>query len=268
MPAKEGEMLHTVQYHTGQTLSYAEYGDAHGYPLLIHHGAIASIRDHELFARLIHWGARVICLARPGYGESSPYLMQNIAEWADIVAVLIKELDLAQFDILGMSSGAPYSYAVGSTFPKRVRNIYILSGTPALYDEKILSLWPYPVNTQASLAELEQVAHDVFFPNVSQKNLTRNDIKDSMRHHCFGLALDLKLRCQEWGFTLAEVQAPVFMQHSKQDTAVPVVTAVMTAELLPRCTLELTEQEGHFSKEALNTFIHAVMAAYYAHPNV
>jgi pimeloyl-ACP methyl ester carboxylesterase len=265
--ASEGgrDMLHTVQYNKGQTLSYTEYGLTHGYPVLVQHGTIASIRDGKLFARLIQWGMRVICLARPGYGESSPYLMQNIAEWADIVAVLIDELDLIRFDILGMSSGAPYSYAIGSRFPERARNIYIFSGTPALYDDAILALWPYPVDKHAKLAELQQVAHDVFFPNVSQEDLTRNDIKDSIRNNCFGPALDLKLRCLNWGLTLAEVHAPVFMQHSQQDTAVPVATAVMTAKLLPHCTLELKEQGEHFSIEALDDFIHTAIAGYYNH---
>ena len=268
LQAMEQNMLHAVQYNESQTLSYAEYGDTHGYPILIQHGAIASIRDYELFKRLIHWRARVLCIARPGYGESSPYQMQNIAEWANIIAVLIDELHLTQFDILGMSSGSPYSYAIGYKFPEKVRNIYILSGTPALYDDKILSSWPYPVNKHASIAEMEQVAHDVFFPNVSPKDLTRNDISDSMRNNCFGIALDLKLRYMDWGFTLVEVHAPVFMQHCKQDKTVPVVTAVMTSELLPHCILELKEEGQHFSNEVLDKFISEVMANYYKHPNM
>lgn len=117
----------------GNSLSYAEYGDKNGYPILIQHGLIASINDPCLFERLIELGTHLICIARPGYGESSPIIMNNIAEWADIVSVLIDELKLSHFDILGMSSGAPYSYSIGYKFPDKVRNIFIFSGTLALY---------------------------------------------------------------------------------------------------------------------------------------
>jgi hypothetical protein len=49
----------------------------------------ASITDYHLFDRLIEAGTRLICIARPGYGESSRYVMINMAEWGDIVAVLV-----------------------------------------------------------------------------------------------------------------------------------------------------------------------------------
>jgi pimeloyl-ACP methyl ester carboxylesterase len=172
-------MRQMAVYQNGNSLSYAEYGDRNGFPILIQHGLIASISDSYFFERLIQAGRRLICMARPGYGESSPYVMHDIGEWGEIVAVLIEELKLAQFDVLGMSSGAPYSYSIGYRFPEKVRNIFILSGIPALYDEKVLAFWPYPVNRNATMAELEKVANDLFFANLSTEDLAKNDIQDS-----------------------------------------------------------------------------------------
>jgi len=114
-------MIQTVPYKNGNPLSYAEYGDKNGFPILIQHGLIASIRDAGIFDRLLQLTAsagtfgktRLICIARPGYGESSPHKMSNIGEWGDIVSALVAELNLSHFDVLGMSSGAPYSYAIG-----------------------------------------------------------------------------------------------------------------------------------------------------------
>jgi pimeloyl-ACP methyl ester carboxylesterase len=122
----------------GNAISYSEYGDIEGYPILIQHGLIASISDYQLFDSLIAAGRRLICIARPGYGQSSPYLMDNMAEWGRLVSLLADELTLAPFDVLGMSSGAPYSYAIGVKLPGKVRNIYIFSGTPALYDAQVV----------------------------------------------------------------------------------------------------------------------------------
>ena len=132
-------MKQLLQYKNGNVLSYTEYGEKSGYPILVQHGLIASIGDYPLFDSLIKAGIRVICVARPGYGESSPYPMSQMSEWGEIVSLLADELNLSQFDVLGMSSGAPYSYAIGYKLPHKVRTIFIFSGIPALYDEKVVS---------------------------------------------------------------------------------------------------------------------------------
>jgi pimeloyl-ACP methyl ester carboxylesterase len=239
----------------GNYFSYAEYGDKNGYPILVQHGLIASIDDYDLFDRLIRMKARLICIARPGYGESSPLVMHSFAEWADIVSPLIEALQLDQFDVLGMSSGAPYSYAIGCRFPHQVRAIFIFSGIPALYDEIVLSYWPYPVVKNKNMEEMESLVHELFFSNVTNDDLQKNDIRDSMMHHGFGLAQDLKLRFVDWGFHLSGVRARVFMRHSKSDDDVPYRTAVRTSQLLPDCNLQLLETGPHFSREALDDFI-------------
>jgi pimeloyl-ACP methyl ester carboxylesterase len=236
-------------------LSYAEHGDRNGYPILIQHGLIASIDDYDLFDQLIQSNARLITAARPGYGESSPYLLESFAHWGNLLESLIEELNLDQFDVLGMSSGAPYSYAVGYRFAGKVNNIFIYSGMPALYDEIVLSCWPYELPESQSMEALTALAHKLFFSNVTSDDRNRNDIRDSMMHNGFGVAQDLRLRHMDWGFRLSDVKAKVFMRHSKSDAAVPFAAAVRTSELLPNCTLELTETAAHFSKEGLDDFI-------------
>ncbi len=250
-------------YQNGNSLSYAEDGDPSGYPILIQHGLIASINDQQLFKHLIETGARLISIARPGYGESSPYVMKNIGEWGEIVSVLVGELGLAQFDVLGISSGAPYSYAIGYKLPDQARNLFILSGTPALYDESVLSYWPYPVKKDASMAEMQTLAYELFFSHLSKEDLAKDEIKDSIMNHCFGIAQDLKLRCIDWGFQLPDVKGRVFMRHSRSDDSVPFIAAEMTSKLLTNCRLEIRENDVHFSQEVLDDFIGAVMTGYY-----
>ena len=77
-------MRRITRYKDENFLAYAEYGDESGFPVLIQHGLIASIKDHELFEDLITLGTRLICMARPGYGDSTPYEMRNIAEWGEM----------------------------------------------------------------------------------------------------------------------------------------------------------------------------------------
>jgi pimeloyl-ACP methyl ester carboxylesterase len=253
-------MKKSLRYKKEYTLSYAEYGNPNGFPILVNHGLIASIDDYELFDQLTRAGARVLCLARPGYGDSSPYEMHSFAEWAEIVSVLIEGLRLSQFDVLGTSSGAPYSYAIGHGFPDKVRNVYIFSGIPALYHPKVLVHWPYEMKQDASLAELKVMARQLFFSQVSEQDLKKSDIRDSMRNNCFGVAQDLRLRCRDWGFRLEDLRGTVYMRHSKEDEAVPFITAQLTSKLIPNCILDVREHGEHFSVEALDDFIKAVIA--------
>jgi len=251
-------MKHHMDYQNGFVLSYADYGEQKGFPILVQHGLIASISDYHMFDRLIETGNRLICIARPGYGRSSPYPMANMAEWGEIVSILVNDLGLTQFDVLGMSSGAPYSYAIGFKMPEKVRSIFIFSGTPALYDAEVLAYWPYPIQENASITEMANVAKEIFFSNVTKEDMLRDEIRDSMANDCFGIGQDLRLRCMNWGFILPEIRPAVHMEHSKTDPEVPFITAEMTAKMIPNCKFEVREGE-HFSKETLDQFIKNVI---------
>jgi pimeloyl-ACP methyl ester carboxylesterase len=251
-------MNRIIKFQNRYALAFSEYGIENGYPILVQHGLIASIREYHLFDRLIEAGNRIICIARPGYGQSSPYQMTNLAEWGDIVSVLVKDLGLSQFDVLGISSGAPYSYAIGYKIPEKVHRIYVFSGTPALYDQEVLAFWPYPIQRNASISEMTKLAKEVFFPNVTEDDLLKDEIRDSMANDCFGIAQDLRLRSMDWGFRLSDVRSAVCMEHSQSDPEVPFITAEMTAKMLPNCQFEARRGE-HFSKETLDRFIKNIM---------
>jgi pimeloyl-ACP methyl ester carboxylesterase len=252
-------MRRIVLYQGDVAVSYAEYGSRNGFPILVQHGLIASICDVSLFQRLIDAGRRVICAARPGYGESQPREMRNIGEWGAVTCALADALGLAAFDVLGISSGAPYSYAIARALPERTRSLYILNGTPALYSEEVCTRWPYPINVRARIDEMQQLAYDLFFSRLSDQERAQDDIRDSMQNNCFGPALDLTIRCRDWGFRLEDVRTSVYMRHSLSDEAVPYTTAELTARMLPNCRLDLRENAPHFSQKVLDDFTNEVI---------
>ena len=244
-----------LTYKNGLQLAYMDIGDKQGFPVLVQHGLIASIRDYDLFDRLIQRGTRLICIARPGYGESSQYLLGCYAEWADLVSLVINELHLQRFDVLGISSGAPFAYSIGDQFPDQVGSIFILSGMPALYDDVVRAYWPYEPIRDLSILNLEDLAHRWFFANLTEKDMERNDIQDSLMNRGYGVAQDLRLRFMDWGFPLSDVKSRVLMRHSKEDEAVPFQAAVRMSELLPDCYLDLLESGPHFSQDVLDKFV-------------
>jgi hypothetical protein len=106
---------------------------------------------------------------------------------------------------------------------------------------------------------MEALAHDLFFSNVSGEDLESSDVKDSMSNNCFGIALDLILRCSDWGFKLSEIKPNIYMQHSRGDSNIPMITAQLTANMLPHCELRIKETDEHFSPPALDEFIETVI---------
>lgn len=99
-------------------MNYLTQQVIHQIPFLF---SLQARKEVHLFDRLIEAGKRLICPARPRYGQSTPYAMANLAAWGEIVAVLVDQPGLAGCDVLGMSSGAPYSYAIGYKMPGKVR---------------------------------------------------------------------------------------------------------------------------------------------------
>ena len=109
------------------------------------------------------------------------------------------------------------------------------------------------------MADMEILAHELFFSHLTKDDLLNNDIRDSLMNNGFGIAQDLRLRSMDWGFRLSDIKGKVFMRHSKCDDSVPFKTAMRTAEMLPHCELDLTESGPHFSNEALDDFIKETM---------
>jgi pimeloyl-ACP methyl ester carboxylesterase len=242
-------------FEKNEQLSYTEYGNITGFPILIQHGMIASINEGNLFQNLIEKGFRLICIARPGYGFSSPYILENIAEYGKLISDLVKYLGIQSFDVFGISSGAPYGYSIGNSNPEKTRNIYILSGTPALYNKEVQEEWPYTINTKGSISDFQTIAKSVFFDNMNEVTKKQNDVIDSMKNDCFGVALDLMIRFKNWGFDLSGLQSKVYMQHSEDDNSVPYKTALLTSKLLPNCEFSTRKGNIHFSPELLTDFI-------------
>lgn len=271
-------MIQWVDYEDGHRLAYLDAGDRDirsdhrdrgdrndrsdrgGFPVLVQHGMIASIEDIHLFEPLLAAGRRVISAARPGYGSSTVHTMRNLGAWGAITEALVDALGLARFDVLAISSGAPYGYAIAHRLPDRVRALFVLSGTPALYDPGVQALWPYPLSPNATLPELQDLARGLFFTGLSEEALARPDVRDSMAHEAFGIAQDLRLRCRDWGFRLEDVHVPVVMQHSRSDGSVPFATAERTAQMLPDCCFQVRRDGAHFSPALLAAFLSHYLA--------
>jgi len=247
-------MIKKYKFNDRNVLAYNDFGNMEAFPILVQHGTMASIKDIGLFEKLSKV-ARVICIARPGYGESSPYILKSILEYGEIVAKLVEELEIKNFDIMGSSAGSIYGYAIAKACSDKIRNIFVYSGTPALYDMEVQRNWPFPISNEISVEDSQKIAFEMFFSHFTEQDKELDYIKDSMQNNCFGEGQNIRLRFKDWGFTLSEIKAKVYMQHSKTDEVLPYILAKRTAKLLNDCELELLEDGNHFTVEGFESYI-------------
>src|SRR4029453_16121879 len=99
----------------GRNLTYLEVGDPHG-PLVIHnHGGPSSPLEARLFATsALKNRLRLICVDRPGIGESSPQKTRTFSGWADDLTTIADALGYSEFGVTGWSEGGPWALAAAA----------------------------------------------------------------------------------------------------------------------------------------------------------
>ena len=72
-------------------------------------------------------------------------------------------------------------------------------------------------------------------------------IHESVRQGAKGVLQEMEIYTQPWGFNLAEVTIPIRIWHGTADETVPILHSQTLAAELADCSLQLAEEEGHFS---------------------
>src|SRR5438132_13060742 len=122
-----------IKHETVAVISFEEYGDANGEPVIFCHGWPSS----QIMARLTDepardLGIRIISPDRPGISGSSLQPDRKLTDWPRLVERIADHLDIGEFRMLAISGGAPYAYAAAAALPQRVRAIAIVGGAPPL----------------------------------------------------------------------------------------------------------------------------------------
>ncbi|MDZ4820381.1 MAG: alpha/beta hydrolase [Planctomycetota bacterium] len=127
------ERTGTVTTPDGRQLAYLEVGDPHG-PLVLHnHGGPGSRLEARLFAAVaMKHRLRLLCIDRPGFGQSSPQPSRSFADWATDLTTVADALGYRQFGVTGWSEGGPWALAAAAYIaPDRLRHVSSIA--PACY---------------------------------------------------------------------------------------------------------------------------------------
>ncbi len=259
-------------------LGFAEYGRADGVPIFWFHGTPGGRGQIAPAARVAaqDLGIRLIMLERPGIGDSTVHLFDDVAEWAADVEVIADQLGIERFACIGLSGGGPYVLACAARFPARMVAGAVLGGVaptrgadaigggaiglarhfaPLLQPVRGLAARALHLGTRF-LLPLRSQLFDLYilispagdqrvFRRPEMKEMFLDDLVRSSRARFDAPILDLLLFARHWGFSLQELRVPIRFWHGDADNIVPLAHATHMARLVPDSELRVRHSESH-----------------------
>lgn len=237
------------------TLEFCVEGVGDG-RLLLHHGLMGSAGLAPEWASLAAAaGVQVLTVARPGYGRSTPAVMDAIAQWAGLVSPLLAELGWQEIDVAGISAGAPYAYALAARLGERVRRVAICGGLPDVVDPAVMAC--YPESEQEAFARYarstdDDVAAEIggylrdFAKQLPAGHRWLTAIEATLAHEGAGVAREVRLQQLDWGFDMTAITQPVHAWHAREDDEVPFAAAELTIAKMSRGRLRIQAEPSHF----------------------
>lgn len=258
-----------------RTLSYAEYGNPAGTPLLFFHGTPGS-RRWALPAWQDRSGPiRIIAPDRPGMGGSTFQPGRRLLDWPNDVVQLADALGLERFAVAGVSGGGPHALACAYALPDRVRLAASLSGAGpieggdslkgmhaanrAAFTLAMRAPWLLQVFMVPSLYLAEHFPDRYAkgalkaLPEADRQVLTDPQIRqvlkvgarEAVAHGPRGVLHEARIFVQPWGFHGADIKVPVLIWQGTADRNVPLAMVEQLAAEIPDAELKVYEGEGH-----------------------
>ena len=111
------------------SIHFLKYGKPGGTPLIVLHGIPGSAKHGFIFKDCADkFGVEVYSVDRPGYGHTLPTNQKGFEGWVPLFEKFLKEQELNNFSIIGISGGAPYATAIASALSPRVERLGIICG--------------------------------------------------------------------------------------------------------------------------------------------
>lgn len=287
-------MAEVVTTPDGRQLAYLEVGDPRG-PLVLHnHGGPSSRLEARLLADSAATnGLRLVCVDRPGMGQSSAQKTRTYAGWADDLVTVADALGQQEFGVTGWSEGGPWALAAAAYIdPARLRHVssiapgsygafgdnsaakYLskidaLGGTLALRFKPAFRLMYAALGLTAKRLRtsfVKQIRHNIsdydrqllLKPKIGQG--FADSCAECFAHGSEGLVRDAELLYRRWAFDVKQIERPVHMWQGLDDRLVPDPINKAVADAMPGAVWHPVEGAGHFVAVGAGNEIFAIAA--------
>jgi len=244
------------------------------------HGGPSSRLEARLLARPASKNRlRLVCVDRPGIGQSSPQKTRTYAGWADDLTTIADALGHDAFGVTGWSEGGPWALAAAAYIdPHRLRHVSsiagggygafgdnwaadhlssadALGGFLALHFEPGLRLMYAALGMTAEhfrTTYIEQLRKAV--DDDDRRILLQPDVAAAFSEtsaECFaqgsdGLVRDAELLYRRWAFDVTAIERPVHLWQGTHDRLVPPAINKTVADRMPGAVWHPVEGAGHF----------------------
>lgn len=263
----------------GRRLAYRDWGDRHGRPVVLLHGAPGSHRFHPDPDATASVGVRLISFDRPGFGASDRRAGRSLLDTPPDVAALADHLELDRFAIAGVSAGGPHALACAVVLGPRVDRVAVAS-MPGPLDE-VAGAWaalPDRIRIAAERARVDAPgsvrgvvrhmeryvaeparylqggppADRAALVDARWREMLLADITEALGPGAAGFADDMVALWRPWGVRLADVGAAVQVWHGAQDTRAAADFECLSARLR-RARPAVWPDQGHYGVLAVLT---------------
>ncbi|MFC7275473.1 alpha/beta fold hydrolase [Paractinoplanes rhizophilus] len=265
----------------GRTLEYLVEGPSSAIPLVLHHGTPSgTVRYAPVFDAALAGGFRVVQASRPGYATSTPHPGRRVADVAADTAALLDALGAPTFVTVGWSGGGPHALACAALLPTRCRAAATIAAV-APYDaegldwldgmgeenvaefsaavagpeslDAFLAAAAAPLKSVAAADMIEALGD--LISEVDKRALVDGGLAEylaasfraAVSTGIAGWREDDLAFARDWGFSPADVRAPVSLWQGDQDRMVPFAHGRWLAAHLPSADVHLVPGEGHLS---------------------
>jgi pimeloyl-ACP methyl ester carboxylesterase len=270
----------SVTTRDGRTLACCEVGDPNG-PLVIHnHGGPSSRLEARLFADTASKSRiRLVCVDRPGFGQSTPQRMRTYSGWADDMVTIADALGHHEFGVTGWSEGGPWALAAAAYIdPLRLRHVSSIAGgsygafgdnwaadqlskADAFGGTLALRFKPGFRLMYATLGIVAKHFRATYVKQVmsavndyDQKILGQSDVEaafyetsaECFAHGSDGLVRDSELLYRSWDFDVPTIERRVHMWQGLDDRLVADSINKTVADRMPGAVWHPVEGAGHF----------------------
>lgn len=289
------EATRRVTTRDGRTLACLEVGDPNG-PLVIHnHGGPSSRLEARLFASAAAKNRlRLVCVDRPGIGQSSRQRNRSYAGWADDLMAVADAYGQHEFGMTGWSEGGPWALAAAAYIdPFRLRHVSSIAGgsygafgdnwaadqlskADAMGGTLALKFQPGFRVMYGALGLTAKYFRHSFVEQVrkavneyDRRILLRPDIEAAFcdtSAECFaqgsdGLVRDSQLLYRRWAFDVSAIERPVHMWQGTDDRLVAASINRTVADRMPAAVWHSVDGAGHFVAVGSGDDILAIAAA-------
>ncbi|WP_413664576.1 alpha/beta hydrolase [Microbulbifer sp. ANSA003] len=266
-----------LQISDGRILTYDDYGDPNGWPVLFNHGFSDSrlIRnpDKDLTASL---GVRIISVDQPGVGGSSPHRGRRMVDWGSDIEELVNRLNIETFSVVGHSGGAPHALSIANKLPHRVSKIALAAPVapldyPGMTDllknpdirliakihrwqfltRCLCRLSAYQANSNIQdyiqlFAKKDASDAALFIRDPALKKMFEESFSAGATQHGEGF-FEMIMALWDWGFDPREITTSTKIFYGDADDIIDIKMPEYLSSIMPNSSTQSWHQLGHYA---------------------